>query len=139
YQNVGTFVTGLKGTQNAFKGTGSFVNDGVLILANGQNTTPTVGTIDCSAAGNLLIWTNFNGTAILGTGTYYDVIAGQQGSAAWNLSGATINHNFTLTMNGPISSWPAGNSIGGKFTYSCVSGTASTLPAAFSVGAFAQT
>lgn len=139
YTNVGTFVTALKGTQDAFKGSGTFVNNGVLVLANGQNTTPSIATLDCSTAGNLIIWTNFNGTATLKTGTYYDVIIGQQGSAAWNLSGGTINDNLTLTMNGPISSWPAGNSIGGKFTYACSSGTASTLPAAFSVPAFAQT
>jgi hypothetical protein len=139
YQNVGTFVTGLKGTQNAFKGAGSFVNSGVLTLASGQNATPTVGTLDCSPVGNLVVWTNFNGTAVPETATYYDVIFGQQGSSAWNLSGATINHNLTLTMNGPISSWPAGNQVGGKFTYACVSGSASTLPAAFSVGSFAQT
>jgi hypothetical protein len=139
YQNVGTFVTGLKGTQNAFKGAGSFVNSGVLILASGQNATPTVGTLDCSPVGNLVVWTNFNGTAVPETAIYYDVIFGQQGSSAWSLSGAAINHNLTLTMNGPISSWPVGSAIGGKLTYACVSGTASTLPAAFSVGGFAQT
>jgi hypothetical protein len=136
---VGTVVTGLKGTQNAFKGAGTFANSGVLILASGQNTTPTVGTLDCSATGNLVVWTNFNGTPTLETATYYDVIIGHQGSAGLNLSGATITHNLTVTLNGNISSWPAGNSIGGKFTYSCVAGTASTLPAAFSVPAFAQT
>ncbi|MDB6019278.1 MAG: Pectate lyase superfamily protein, partial [Pedosphaera sp.] len=139
YQNVGTFVAGLKGNQNAFKGTGAFTNSGVLILASGQNTTPTVGTLDCSAAGNLVVWTNFSGTAVPEAATYYDVIFGQTGSSAWNLSGATISHNLTLTQNGPISAWPVGGSIGGKFTYASVSTTASTLPAAFSVGGFAQT
>jgi hypothetical protein len=139
YQNLGTFVTGLKGTQDAFKGSGSFVNAGVLLLAGGQNTTPSIGTLDCSPTGNLVVWTNFNGTATLKAATYYDVIVGQQGSSAWNLSGAAINHNLTLTMNGPISAWPAGNRVGGKFTYACASGTASTLPAAFSVGSFGQT
>lgn len=139
YNNVGTFVTGLKGTQNAFKGSGSFTNTGVLLLGSGHNTTPTVGTLDCSPAGNLFIWTNFNGTAALETAAYYDVLIGQQGSSAWNLSGATINHDLTLTMNAPISTWPASNTIGGKLTYSCISGSASTFPATFSVGAFAQT
>jgi hypothetical protein len=139
YQNLGAFVTGLKGTQNAFKGAGSFTNAGLLVLASGQNATPTVGTLDCSPVGNLMVWTNFNGTAVPEAGTYYDVNIGQQGSSAWNLSGATINHNLSFIMNGPISAWPAENSVGGKFTYSCVSGTASTLPAAFSVGSFAQT
>ena len=139
YNNLGTFVTGLKGTQNAFKGSGSFTNTGVLVLANGHNTTSTVGVLDCSPAGNLVVWTNFNGTAVLETATYFDVIVGQQGSSAWNLSGATINHDLTLTMNAPISTWPASNRLGGKFTYSCASGTASTFPTNFSIGAFAQT
>ncbi|MBW8864777.1 MAG: G8 domain-containing protein [Verrucomicrobia bacterium] len=138
YQNVGTFVMGLKGTQNAFKGAGTFSNLGVLVLGNGQNVPPTVGTLDCSTAGNLFIWTNFNGTATLETATYYDLIVGQTGSSAWTLGG-TITHNLTLIGSAPISSWPAGNSIGGKLTYSSGSGTASTLPSAFSVGAFAQT
>jgi hypothetical protein len=66
------------------------------------------------------------------------VIAGQNGSSAWNLGGATINHNLTFVGSGPISTWPAGNSIGGKFAYACSSSTASTLPAAFSVASFAQ-
>jgi hypothetical protein len=139
YQNAGTFVTGLKGNQNAFKGAGSFANSGVLILASGQNTTPTVGTLDCSAAGNLVVWTNFNGLAVPTAATYYDVILGQTGSSGWNLSGATISHNLTLIQNAIISAWPAGNSIGGKLTYSSATVTASTLPAAFSVGSFAQT
>lgn len=137
YQNVGTFVVGLKGTQNCLKGAGSFTNAGVLVLGSGQNTAPTV-LLDSSTVGSLVIWTNFNGTATLPTASYYDAVIGQNGSSGWNLGGANITHNLTLIGSAPIGTWPANGVIGGKVTYSASSTTASTLPAAFSVGSFAQ-
>jgi hypothetical protein len=140
YQNVGTLVVGLKGNQNALKGSGTLSNSGFLFLANGQNTTSTLGGLDCSTAGNIVVWTNFIGTATPQTAPYYDVVLGHGGTAAWTLSaaGLTIANNLTVLQNGPISAWPANGSIGGRLIYSCV-GNPSTLPTAFSVTALSQT
>jgi fibronectin-binding autotransporter adhesin len=138
YQNVGTFVTGLKGTQDALKGSGALANLGTLVLASGQNTTPSIATLDCSAVPNLVTWTGFNGTATPKATAYYDLVLGSTGSAGWNLNGAglSIAHNLTILNNAPINSWPVNGTIPGAFTYSASSSTASTFPAAFTVGAF---
>ena len=137
YQNLGTFVVGLKGTQNCLKGTGTLTNSGMLVLGSGQNTAPTVP-LDSSAVGSLVMWTNFNGTATLPTATYYDVFIGQVGTSGWNIGTANIIHNLILVGAAPIGTWPANGAIGGRVTYGTSSTTASTLPAAFSVGGFVQ-
>ena len=141
YRNLGTFVTGLKGTQDAFKGSGGFTNLATLILSSGQNTTPSIAALDCGTPGNLVTWTGFNGTPTPKAIAYYDLILGHTGSAGWQLgaAGLTVAHNLTIVNNAPISSWPANNSVGAAFTYSASSTTASTFPAAFSVDTFNQT
>jgi hypothetical protein len=141
YQNIGTFVTGLKGTQNALRGTGSLTNSATLILASGQNTTPTVSMLDCSASGNVVVWTNFNGTPIPKATAYQDLILGHTGSAAWQLHGAglSILRNLTLVNNAGVVSWPADLTIPGTLTYSASASTPSTLTNSLTVGAFNQT
>jgi len=141
YRNIGTFVVGLKGTQDALKGSGALTNLATLILSSGQNTTPSIATLDCSASGNLVNWTGFNGTPTPKATAYYDLILGHTGSAAWQLGGAglTIAHNLSIVNNASIGTWPPNGSIGGAFTYSASSTTASTFPTSFSVGTFNQT
>ncbi|MDB6123888.1 MAG: hypothetical protein JWQ71_2881 [Pedosphaera sp.] len=138
YQNVGTFVTGLKGTQNALRGSGALTNLATLVLASGQNTTPSITTLDCSAVPNLVTWTGFNGTPTPKATAYYDLVLGNTGSAGWNLNGVglSIANNLTILNTGSINSWPLDGTIPGTFTYSASSSTASTFPAAFTVGAF---
>ena len=140
YVNVGTFVTGLKGTQNALKGTGTLTNVATLVLANGQNTTPTVSTLAANQAGNLVTWTDGNVTPTPKATAYYDLVVGHTGSAAWQLNGVglSIAHNLTITNAAPVGTWPPDNSIPGTFTYASSSGTASTFPAAFAINTFNQ-
>jgi hypothetical protein len=141
YVNLGTFVTGLKGTQDAFKGAGAFTNLGTLLLANGQNTTPSIAILDCSTPGNVLIWTNFNGTPVPKATTYYDLVLGHTGSAQFRLNGAglSILHDLTIVNAAGVVSWPTDFTIPGTLTYSASSTTPSTLTNSLSVGAFHQT
>jgi hypothetical protein len=141
YRNLGTFVVGLKGTQDAFKGSGGFTNLATLILSSGQNTTPSIAALDCSTPGNIVNWTGFNGTPTPKAITYYDLILGHTGSAGWQLgaAGFTVAHDLTFVNNASVSTWPANNSIPGTLTYSASSTTASTFPSTFSVNTFSQT
>jgi hypothetical protein len=141
YVNLGTFVTGLKGTQDALKGAGALTNAGTLLLANGQNTTASISVLDCSAPGNLVVWTNFNGTPVPKATTYYDMVLGHTGSAQFRLDGAGLHilHDLTIANAAGSVSWPTDLTIPGTLTYSASSGTASTLTNLLSVGAFHQT
>ncbi len=138
YVNLGTFVTGLKGTQDALKGAGSLTNLGTLLLASGQNTTASIAILDCSTPGNLVVWTNFNGTPVPKATTYYDLVLGHTGSAQFRLDGAglAILHDLTVINAAGVVSWPANLTIPGTLTYSASSGTPSLLTNTLSVGAF---
>jgi hypothetical protein len=141
YRNLGTFVTGLKGTQDALKGAGALTNLATLLLANGQNTTPSIAVLDCTAPGNLVVWTNFNGTPVPKATTYYDLILGHTGSAQFRLHGAglSILHDLTIINSAGVVSWPTDLTIPGTLTYSASGGTAATLTNSLTVGAFHQT
>lgn len=140
YRNLGTFVTGLKGTQDALRGSGALTNLATLLLANGQNTTPSIAVMDCSAPGNLVLWTGFNGTPVPKATTYYDLVIGQTGTAVWRLHGAglSILHDFTVTNTAGVVSWPTDLTIPGTLTFVASSGTPSILTNALSVSAFHQ-
>ena len=120
-------------------GTGVLTNEGTLIYR--VTAVPTIATLNCSTAGNTFIWTNINATITPIPISYYNLVLGNLGTSGANLNGAglSIANNFTLTGAGNISSWPANDTIGGTFTYSTSSGTASTFPAALSIGGFSQT
>src|SRR6185369_8687478 len=129
----------LKGTQDALRGAGALTNLSTLLLASGQNTTPSIAVLDCSAPGNLVVWTNFNGTPVPKATTYYDLVLGHTGSAPHRLNGAglSILHDLTMLNTAGVVSWPADLTIPGTLTYSASSGT--TLTNSLSVTALHQT
>jgi hypothetical protein len=142
YTNVGTLVTGAnaQGAVNLLGSGGSLVNLGTLLY--NCNAAPTITTLDCSAPGNTFRWAGINMSSTTPkAAAYYNLIIGNTGTAGFPLSGAGlgIGGNLTVTNTGPITSWPANNSIGGVLIYSTSSGNVSTFPSAFSVGGFNQT
>ena len=121
------------------QGAGSLTNQGTIF--NECTAFPTIATLNCSAVGNTLIWSNINGTITPTAMPYYNLVLGNTGSSGANLNGAglSIANNFTLGGIGNVTSWPANNSIGGTLIYSTTSGTVSTFPTSFSIGGLSQT
>ncbi len=123
-------------------GAGSLTNQGAIF--NQCTAFPTITTLNCSAVGNTLIWSNINGTITPSAIPYYNLVLGNNGSSGANLNGVglSIANNLTIGGVGNVTSWPtnSGSSgIGGTLIYSTTSGTVSTFPTSFSIGGLNQT
>jgi hypothetical protein len=142
YQNLGILVTGANAQNGNLIGSGTLVNYGTIIH-KGNSTFATTLNLDCTPAGNTLIWQNMNvsGTPAPKATAYYNLAVGNTGTAGWVLNGAglTIANNLTIGNLGGVANWPANGSLGGTLYFQSTTGGGTVnFPAAFSMHALNQ-